>query len=45
MTDIALLDRIRESFGRVVYTHKTHEKMADHITTKAAIFGCVAKID
>lgn len=24
-----LEDQVRESFGRVVYTHKTHEKMAD----------------
>lgn len=24
-----LEDQIRECFGRVVYTHKTHEKMAD----------------
>lgn len=27
--DIALEDQIRECFGRVVYTHKTHERMAD----------------
>jgi len=27
--DIALEDQIRECFGRVVYTHKTHEQMAD----------------
>lgn len=38
MTDIALLDSIRESFGRVVYTHKTYEKMADRLTATAAIF-------
>src|SRR5262245_58291140 len=38
MTDVALMDSIRESFGRVVYTHKTHEKMADRLTTTAAIF-------
>lgn len=25
--------QIRECFGRVVYTHKTHEKMADHCAT------------
>jgi hypothetical protein len=31
MTDFsALEDQIRECFGRVVYTHKTHEKMADN---------------
>lgn len=27
--DIALEDQIRECYGRVVYTHKTHERMAD----------------
>lgn len=27
--DTLLEDQIRECFGRVVYTHKTHEKMAD----------------
>lgn len=27
--DIVLEDQIRECFGRVVYTHKTHECMAD----------------
>lgn len=27
--DALLEDQIRECFGRVVYTHKTHEKMAD----------------
>lgn len=27
--DTILEDQIRECFGRVVYTHKTHEKMAD----------------
>lgn len=27
--DIAFEDQIRECFGRVVYTHKTHERMAD----------------
>lgn len=27
--NIAFEDQIRECFGRVVYTHKTHEKMAD----------------
>ncbi|MFJ1256848.1 SLATT domain-containing protein [Cupriavidus sp. CuC1] len=26
----SLEDQIRECFGRVVYTHKTHEKMADN---------------
>jgi len=28
--DIALEDQIRECFGRVVYTHKTHERMANN---------------
>ena len=27
--DALLEDQLRECFGRVVYTHKTHEKMAD----------------
>lgn len=27
--DIALEDQIRECYGRMVYTHKTHERMAD----------------
>lgn len=27
--DLALEDQIRECYGRVVYTHKTHERMAD----------------
>lgn len=31
MSDFTELeDQIRECFGRVVYSHKTHEKMADH---------------
>jgi hypothetical protein len=29
-----LEDQIRECFGRVVYTHKTHEKMADLCTAR-----------
>lgn len=29
----ALEDQIRECFGRVVYTHKTHEKMAEDCAT------------
>lgn len=32
--DITLEDQIRECFGRVVYTHKTHERMADNCTKK-----------
>ena len=27
--DVALEDQVRECYGRVVYTHKTHERMAD----------------
>ena len=34
--NITLLETIRESFGRVVYTHKTHEKMAEILETKRA---------
>ena len=31
MSDFSILeDQVRECFGRVVYTHKTHEKMADN---------------
>ncbi|MCC8932151.1 SLATT domain-containing protein [Rhizobium sp. 'Codium 1'] len=32
--DVALEDQIRECFGRVVYSHKTHERMADICATK-----------
>lgn len=32
--DITLEDQIRECFGRAVYTHKTHERMADNCTKK-----------
>lgn len=32
--DLYLLAQIRESFGRVVYSHKTHEKQADICFTK-----------
>lgn len=32
--DITLEDQIRECFGRVVYTHKTHERMADNCAKK-----------
>jgi hypothetical protein len=28
--------QIRECFGRVAYAHKTHEKCADHLTTRLA---------
>lgn len=30
----ALLDIVRNEFGRVVYTHKTHEKMADRLNRR-----------
>lgn len=30
--DLALEDQLRECYGRVVYTHKTHERMADRLT-------------
>lgn len=29
--------QVRECFGRVVYSHKTHERMADHYDTKNKI--------
>jgi hypothetical protein len=38
MINISLLDSIRESFGRVVYTHKAHEKMADRLATTSTVF-------
>lgn len=31
---IALEDQLRECFGRVVYSHKAHEKTADILTTR-----------
>jgi len=33
-TKISLLGTIRESFGRVVYSHKTHEKMAEILESR-----------
>lgn len=36
--DIAFEDQIRECFGRVVYTHKTHEKMADRCAGNLRFF-------
>lgn len=36
--DIAFEDQIRECFGRVVYTHKTHERMADRCARSLWIF-------
>ena len=32
--DITLEDQIRECYGRVVYTHKTHERMATRASNK-----------
>ncbi|WP_322082659.1 SLATT domain-containing protein [Burkholderia sp. BCC1972] len=38
----ATLDgQVREMYGRVAYTHKTHEKMADRYTTRHRIFKSV----
>lgn len=34
----ALLSQVREAFGRVAYTHKTHEKMADSLDLRAFCF-------
>lgn len=34
MEKLSLEEQIRECFGRVVYTHKCHEKMADQNTIK-----------
>lgn len=31
---VTLEEQIRECFGRVVYSHKTHEQMADQCTTR-----------
>lgn len=30
--DVTLEDQLRECYGRVVYTHKTHERMADRFS-------------
>lgn len=38
MSESTLIDSIRESFGRVVYTHKTHEKAVDHLTSRVTFF-------
>jgi hypothetical protein len=35
LTSSSALATIRESFGRVVYTHKTHQKMIDQLNTRA----------
>jgi len=37
MKQETLLDNVRESFGRVVYTHKAHEKMADRLSQKVRL--------
>ena len=36
--EITFEDQIRECFGRVVYTHKTHERMADRCARSLWIF-------
>ncbi len=36
--DFALEDQIRECYGRVVYTHKTHERMADRCAKRLSRF-------
>jgi len=36
--DVAFEDQIRECYGRVVYTHKTHEKMADRCAGSLRFF-------
>lgn len=36
--DIDFEDQIRECFGRVVYTHKTHERMADRCAKSLRFF-------
>lgn len=35
-SDAILEDQLRESFGRVVYSHKTHEKCADILLSRLA---------
>lgn len=39
--NISLLETIRESFGRVVYTHKAHEVMGDRLASKAKILSVI----
>lgn len=36
--DLALEDQIRECYGRVVYTHKTHERMADRCSDTLRVY-------
>jgi hypothetical protein len=36
--DLALEDQIRECYGRVVYTHKTHERMADRCANTLRVY-------
>ena len=36
--DLALEDQIRECYGRVVYTHKTHERMADRCADTLGVY-------
>lgn len=44
MNNSLLLDNVRESFGHIVYTHKTHEKMADRLEKKLKIYKWVELI-
>ena len=36
--DITFEDQIRECYGRVIYTHKTHERMADRCNVELRRF-------
>lgn len=36
--DLTLEDQIRECYGRVVYTHKTHERMADRCADTLRVY-------
>lgn len=36
--DLTLEDQIRDCYGRVVYTHKTHERMADRCSNTLRFF-------
>ena len=36
--DLALEDQVRECYGRVVYTHKTHERMADRCADTLRVY-------
>lgn len=36
-----LLTQVRDCFGRIVYSHKTHEKCADILLERQAVLKCV----